>query len=104
MATNKKHELQVLLEYIDGVEVRSYSGRSMYGEECLAATNCDLGPLVAAMVEAAGDGTIEHVGEVVYALERMRTDSLGRDIIIYFPGVPFYNNASSSEDEDELED
>lgn len=94
---SKKHALQQLCEEID-VEVKSYSGRGMYGKECLSVRNANLGPFVAALVERAADGAVDRIGDVVYALEQMRTDSLGSSIVLYFEDVPFV-----SEDEEEQE-
>ena len=70
-----------------GYEIRSYSGRAMYGRECLGvdtedspwtvATNC-ITTCVA--LEIDFDDFIDSVG-------KPRTDSMGRGYILYFPDV-----------------
>ena len=93
--TAKKHPLQLVLEQMEA-EVRSYSGRRMYGETCLGVSTDDtLSAFVADLVEALlDDGTQRSVGDVdrrdvTWALRRMQCDALGRGSIVYFPGVPF---------------
>lgn len=62
-----------------GLPWRSYSGRGMFGEYCVA-------------VACRGDGSPGE-GEVVLAAEqagaagRMRRDSLGLGVILYWPGA-----------------
>lgn len=73
-----------------GHEVRSYSGRAMYGKECLGVTCSN--PIravletVAYLVENQGDS--EEVTEAIDALARdPRTDSMGMAAIVYFPNI-----------------
>ncbi len=96
----KKHALQETLESI-GAEIRSYSGRCMYGEECLAVTDFDIGPLFAEILRSVDRDDVEEVAE---AVESFKTDSLGRGTVIYFPGTPFYDEDAENEDSDEVED
>lgn len=86
MAKPKKSRLQDVLEStIDGV--RSYSGRGMYGRSCLGVETDDLGDLFAAVLEEL-EGE-EDTQDVQPAFKSMRTDSMGRGTIVYFPSVPF---------------
>ena len=103
MTTNKKHALQTVLEDLD-FDCRSYSGRGMYGESCLAIAGGSIGSLIAGLVEfvwACNDAStdcISNVRDIVCGLENMRSDSIGVGSVFYFPGVPFYR---VDEDEDE---
>ena len=72
------------------VEVREdYSGRGMYGATCIGfvlsggASELALG---AAIVQAGQEEDLED-GLVEYLMRRAAHDSMGRDRIVYFPGV-----------------
>lgn len=58
-----------------GIETRSYSGRGMYGKECL--------------------GAVAHSAEDVYAecgranIKSARTDSMGLSVVVYWPSIPW---------------
>lgn len=106
-----KHILQVILDRLHNDEdtsdiVRSYSGRGMFGKECLAIdadgglcyvmahvlrTACNM-----ARVELTG---IE-VEDLCTAVESARTDSLGHSTIVYFPGIPYVETDTEDQDED----
>ena len=78
--------LQQILEDA-GYQPDSYSGRGMGGEECLSITaGGNLGTFVADVVLAM---LPEERLLCVASFRKMREDSLGRDKVIYFPGVPF---------------
>jgi len=83
-------------EFIDlledaGLETRSYSGRGMFGKECVSF-NVEHDKLigeVAAVVEVASiNYQAETVSELVKMLKRARTDSMGRDgLVVYWPSM-----------------
>jgi hypothetical protein len=89
--TSEKHVLQVMLEEA-GHEPYSYSGRAMYGSKCLAVnSDVGLGSVVGDVFQAIGERDTER-GEceaLAEAFHGMRTDSMGRGIVIYFPDVPY---------------
>lgn len=58
-----------------GISTRSYSGRGMYGAECLAA-----------VARTAQDVYAELSAREIRAA---RTDSMGLDVVVYWPGVAF---------------
>jgi len=88
-------KLQKILEE-NGYECQSYSGRSMYGKECLGVTIdrrqnlFSLGILVGKELEPGDYDEIDSVG----------TDSMGMGTIIYWPGIEYVESVSVSEDED----
>lgn len=93
-----KHTLQLLLERTDLADnLRSYSGRAMYGKECLGVDvpQGGLGGFVADVIDAAVEWTQDEpdgdrdMGDVAQAFRDMRTDSMGLGTIVYFPRVPF---------------
>jgi len=102
------HALQQLFDEAE-IETRSYSGRSMYGKECLAVDlNKGLGDFIAdvlyAMQEPARRRGEAH-DEIAEAFRGMVTDSMGRGIIVYFPGVPFeVDGEEGAEGDDDVED
>lgn len=58
-----------------------YSGRGMYGEDCLAVV-CGLGDLLA-FATALG----EQYGEARNWMSSVCSDSMGRSAVYYWPGV-----------------
>ena len=103
MNTNTKvSTLQTILETIseecpDDFNVRSYSGRGMYGKNCLAVDLTDsISHLFASIIYYTDDDNREELAE---AFENMRQDSMGRGIVVYFPDVE-YVDAGSIEDKE----
>lgn len=75
---------------------RHYSGRAMYGEYCFGITigadvpQVELGAkLMRKACETANQkyGPISFPDDVLTAMKRARTDSMGRGTIVYFPGI-----------------
>lgn len=68
---------------------RSYSGRAMYGSDCIGITLSDSNEIFKLGVELGRileNGTMfPDLGEV--HLPRMQTDSMGLGIIVYWPGM-----------------
>lgn len=72
-----------------GYVTRPYSGRGMSGRECLSITlvNGDqMGRFFADVMEEVRD---EYEGHVADAFRKMRSESLGKGVVVYFPGVEF---------------
>lgn len=74
---------------------RSYSGRGMGGKYCLGVEADDLHEFLADMLRAIimeysyEDDSDETIMDVAEAVRHMKTDSLGRHMIIYFPRIEF---------------
>lgn len=82
-----------------GYEPMPYSGRGMYGRYCVGVRTGDIGHLFADILSVTKDNSSVHLDEVSDAFRCMRTDSLGLDVIIYFPTIPFHD---ASDDADEI--
>jgi hypothetical protein len=91
--------LQELLERM-GVETRSYSGRFMYGKECLAVTlDRDESPyrLMGDIMQDLCEQTIELCdakqdvdhSDILRAIKNTKMDSLGTGTILYWPTTPY---------------
>jgi hypothetical protein len=103
-----KHALQTLCEIAE-LDIRSYSGRSMYGRECLAVDG-DLGAIFGALVLTAAENrnfTLCDEEDLRIGLASVRTDSMGMGSVVYFPNVAFCGDEgkdeldeAASEDED----
>lgn len=87
-------ELCELIEQA-GYSVRSYSGRGMYGQQCLGidtehtdvmAVSLDL---VAEYLNSCniGTGSISKAQDLCELLKGYRSDSMGKGYIIYWPGI-----------------
>lgn len=95
---------QVDYEAID----KYYSGRAMYGAKCIGVTgNAGDGisfgiALAIVLTDGMNEDDREDMLQQVYALVRnTRTDSMGRDMITYWPGLEFDGPAEEEQDEDE---
>ena len=126
-------QIQLLREIVDncndtGAEPRCYSGRGMYGAECLGVVGeddeCDklLSSIITALIDDVyqmsidADDTEESLQNarktmdnaqcIVSALIRgQRRDTMGKQIVVYFPDIDWaeYNPEDEDEDEDETE-
>lgn len=92
-----------------GFETRSYSGRGMYGNNCLGVDPDTVheGVLFAEVLRVLDLESAEEVAMVGKAFRRMRSDSMGRGIVVYFPGEAYQDDGAGDEDdedEDNLDD
>ena len=79
-----------LVEILEGAgaEVRSYSGRGMYGAQCVAFTveaEQSLLGVVAEVVAANAETGLEF--EIARLFKAAKIDSMGLGTIVYFPSV-----------------
>lgn len=82
------------LQDCDDLVAQSYSGRGMYGRDCVGVTlpaGVSAFRLAAAISAALLDMDSEEGPSDVEELSRLtvREDSMGRDSIVYFPNVPW---------------
>ncbi len=103
MAT--KHIIQKLCENTD-LNVRSYSGRAMYGRQCLAITCEGAGQFINQLLHSAVDEGLdtEDLREIADACATLREDSMGLDRVIYFPVIEFCDSDDEGDDEEEEEE
>lgn len=95
------------------MRIRSYSGRCMYGKECMALVCENYGQvarviagvmrLVCEQAENKSESPVE-VDDVEIKLGRMRMDSMGCGIVAYWPDIPFEKDADDDEDDADAED
>lgn len=92
--------------HVEG-QPRTYSGRAMYGRQCVGLELSDLGDLMALgaemmqlSCEEEPDNDDEHEA-LVLLLKDTRTDDMGRDAIAYWPKVAPPPDLCRREDEDE---
>lgn len=78
-------DAKMLIDVIEnaGFDARSYSGRGMYGKECVGYT-CDdpTDSMLDIIEDHEGD-----IAELIQTLRRMRTDNMGMSYICYFPNI-----------------
>ena len=89
--TGVKSTVQALAEVAE-LRCRSYSGRGMYGRTCLAVTFDDgPGELFSALLTVLAETgtTQEACAELADAFRGMRTDSMGRGMVAYFPEIEY---------------
>jgi hypothetical protein len=95
-----KDEIQRAIEDAD-FETRSYSGRGMYGKSCLAVSADDPVEVVAkAMAAVAADNGVD-LWDLAEKISNARTDSMGRGIVIYWPGIPYDGPDEDDEEEND---
>jgi len=84
----EKHILQELLEN-GNFECRSYSGRGMYGKECLGVVCKNERQVISKIIEALANESINDHFDVSDAFSEFYKDNLGSNTIVYFPGIKF---------------
>lgn len=74
-----------------GMTTQTYSGRAMYGKQCLGVVGSlsEFVRFTLALVEAASLDDAEPLAEVIEAMREGRTssDSMGLDTIFYWPSM-----------------
>lgn len=101
----KKHPLQIICELDPEIgTTRSYSGRGMYGKECLGIVIYNtVGVFCAEILRALFNGSVRAANfseneefdrsdiaeEIAEALSSMCQDAMGLGTIVYFPSVPY---------------
>ena len=82
------HALQTAIESHGEYTCRAYSGRMMFGRNCLGVVveNGDIGNLIAHIVDNLDETT---QGDIADGVRSMRTDSMGLQTIVYFPSVSY---------------
>jgi hypothetical protein len=93
---NKQRVLEILAD--TGIDYHSYSGRGMFGDRCLAIT-CE-NPFVAIGDIVKAVESVDDIQLIGFLISGAKTDSLGREYILYFPDVE-YSDASTDEEEEE---
>lgn len=75
-----------LIEIIEGsgCSYENYSGRSMNGRECIGISTDSVNDVIADLIDATC-GDLALVETLANAIRGMRTDSMGRGTIMYFP-------------------
>jgi hypothetical protein len=84
-------EFREIIEEV-GYETRSYSGRFMYSDECLAF-ECESGDELKAVAEIVAYCSEEDQPEAVNNFKTAKMDSMGLGVVIYFPRVIFVDEA-----------
>lgn len=75
-----------------GLETRSYSGRNMYGSQCVAFEAESESDMIEAIIDVMSKvayDDIEKLPSMAVMLKGARTDSMGRGLIIYFPKLAY---------------
>ena len=100
MSTFSEYDVKFVGLLIDaGYKPRGYSGRGMYGAECVAIS--------AESGDSAGYAIARQFGKEVYdfdldmIMNRTRTDSLGKGVILYWPSIEWTQNLSEIVEERE---
>lgn len=97
MKTLTTNQIDTITEaaYDADVELRSYSGRAMFGSQCIGVSSDSESGAALFLVAVAKEDA-----DLAESLARnLRSDSLGRGIITYFPSF-----ASVVDEDDEDED
>ena len=94
MSDDRSKEFVGFLYYSMGMEVRSYSGRYMYGKSCVYfVSGLTTGALIGSIMNSLEDWNFEGMSsrEIYHyisdAFNHMLTDSMGLDTVYYFPHI-----------------
>lgn len=105
MSGAEKSALQLILEENqDALEsmdasIRGYYGRGGSSVECLGVVDFEMGDLLALIIENTNDANREELADTVRV---MRTDSMGKGTIVYFPGVVYVDPSDEPVESEEL--
>ena len=101
-------------ELAECITIRSYSGRGMYGDTCFAITGTNIDTcfeMVAAIINSAvrqlhlnnNEYQLAKTQDLVNTLlgSQAKWDNMGRDIVMYWPDVPFTPEPDAEITEDE---
>jgi len=81
------------LEYLlDCHAPEPYSGRGMFGRQCLSVTTEDGQDPISLLADLVSD--CDDTKEAARLLRGARTDSMGRETVIYWPGYPLPQTAT----------
>lgn len=82
--------------YEADVELRSYSGRAMFGSQCVGVSaDSESGAALFLVLVSKSDSDLAES-----LAKNLRTDSLGSGIIAYFPSFASVTDEDEDEDED----
>jgi hypothetical protein len=82
-----------------GYELRSYSGRGMYGVQCVSVALDRDTPIWAFVCDVLTQASLNGAAEVAAMAKQLRGlsyDELGRGQVVYWPEVPWPEGRSSS--------
>ena len=94
-----KSEMQRVAESVN-CNCRAYSGRGMMGRYCLGIEVSNLANFLADMIEYINPYKAKELSDT---MRMLRTDNLGHDMILYFPGTT-YAEDDSDEDTEECDE
>jgi hypothetical protein len=80
--------------------IMSYSGRAMYGAECLGIVTDNvarMSMLLASALAVIGGRAYDLITELTDT--EIRTDSMARDIVVYFPNITLPDDFVDEDDE-----
>lgn len=86
--SDKPFNIQMILEGL-GYKTHSYSGREMYGRECLAIHSDALTRDLFMMMKVSDLVRDRYEMPFIRGLD-IRSDQLGKGHVIYFPDIPYY--------------
>lgn len=98
-----KWEVDTIRDNLDINEtgrIMSYSGRAMYGDECLGIVTDNvarMSMLLASALAVIGGRAYDLITELTDT--EIRTDSMARDIVVYFPNITFPDDFVDEDDE-----
>jgi len=84
--------------------VRKYSGRGMFGDQCVGFT-VDAGDSLSVVAQIVAAADPDSKAALANVFEGAKTDSMGRsDIIVYFPRLEWDDDCQKVVDEFELDE
>lgn len=93
--------LESLRETCDQVfDIRSYSGRGMYGKECLAITGDDIDMFRFGLLLGSTTMNEADVDDLIHEADNMKQDSMGLGTVYYWPRVPYVQGENDEEGEE----
>ena len=84
-----------------GFKPRSYSGRFMYGKQCVGVVVSGLGEAMRLGAGIVGAGPTAEERQDMARLS-VREDNMGRDMIVYYPDVAWPQDRAEDDEDDDI--
>lgn len=81
-----------------GYHAQSYSGRYMYGDQCVGVSCGNVFTLIADLLDSVYQ---DEINDLIGTIRNAKSNSLGLNMIVYFPQIKYPENRNDDYDEDD---
>lgn len=96
---DSKEFVEFIRDYTE-YEPAKYSGRGMYGRQCVSITHDSPEDVILDILQAKAENAPEEVSQMIDMLRGSSQDSMGRSSVIYWPNVKWPEETTTDEDDE----